>query len=870
LLLDSETVSIKVVRTNHKNNGSARNIVNALWEFAIMIKLILAASPVLAVLSSTLPAFAQAAPEEEQSGISDIVVTAQRRNESVQDVPIAITALSSDDLTERGITNTLGLGSFVPNLLAFNNTGLGSANGYYLRGLGNTESIATFDPPVGTYVDDIYLSRQNANNLSFFDVDRIEVLRGPQGTLFGRNTTGGAINVIMKDPGDTLGGFAEVGYGRFDKTLARASIDIPLAPTFGVKISGFWQNDKGYVKNVTTGDRLNDDDGWGVRLGIKGQLSDKATWRGSFAHIVSNGENILNFECNPASPSDCDGRFATTGLPEGRRISPSVFAPLAISGRKANFGNGNYTQNNIVTSNLGYEFSEAFNLNIITGFVNLRQQFALDFFDGRGGPSISTPNPAVRGFARGGFTIINDGKHDQITQELKASGTLASGLIDYVAGAYFFRETNTTDFADTFTLFFPGLPGNQLPLLLADRTLKNRTTAKAGYVQADFNISEQFKVTAGVRYTDERKHFTITDNRAVCRTGPLATSCIDNLNMVVLPPVVPARASIPTNQATKLWTPRFALNFKPSNDLLFFASATRGFKSGGWNARGTAASELLPFGPEKVWSYEAGVKSDLFDRRVRANLTVYYQDTSDLQTPSAFVRANGTLAFITRNFADYVNKGAELELTFQPVDNLNLYFNAGYQDDKYKIDANAPAIDAFGVRSVAAQQALCLASLAAGNIAGGPNTTNCGAGIVAPDGSIATPVRTPKWTLAMGGSYKAELGGSGWSVTPSINASYASRSETGTSEVNIFSGSVTGTNGTFPANLTSGDFIVGSRGVAHWLFNAGLTLSAPDDRIQLSVNCTNCFGESFIQSSLANYSYLNRPSEWMVRAKYNF
>jgi iron complex outermembrane recepter protein len=840
-----------------------------------MVRKFLLASTILASLVTSPAAYAQDAEEEEdQSGIEEIIVTAQRRNEGVQDVPIAISAFSSDQMAAQGISNTLQLGQYVPNLFAINNTGLGSANGYYLRGLGNTESIATFDPPVGTYVDDIYLSRQNANNLSFLDVERVEVLRGPQGILFGRNTTGGAINVIMRDPSGEAGGYLEAGYGRYDRKLLRGSIDLPsIGDVMALKFSWFAQEDDGYVKNVTTGERINDDNGWGARLGIKIKLGENSTWRGSVAHLASNAENVLNFSCNPANPTDCSGRFATTGLREARFIDPSPFTGVNITGRKRNFGLGNRTQNTIATSNFEFGLSDDLTLNMITGVVNLDQQFALDFFDGRGGPSISAPNPTVFGFPRGGFSIVNDGTHNQFTQEFKLAGTV--GQLDFVGGVFYINEKNTTNFADVFslpTLPFPpftAVPGG-FGLLLADRTLRNKTEAWAGYLQADFNLSEQFKITAGIRYTDETKTFGMSDNRASCRDGTVEATCVETVNLVINPPVVPTAVRIPTKQSAKLWTPRFALNFKPNDDLLFFASATRGFKSGGWNARGTAASELLPFGPEKVWSYEAGIKSDLFDRRVRANLTVYFQDTSDLQTPSAFVRANGTLAFITRNFADYQNKGAELELTFQPVDDFNLYFNVGYQDDKYKIDRNAPALDAFGVRGVAAQQALCLAELAAGRVPGGPNTANCGAGIIAPDGSIATPVRTPTWTLAFGGSYKMPLSESGWSVTPSINFSYAGKSDTGTSEVTIRTGSATGTNGTFPANLLAGDFIAGSFSAAHWLANAGLTLKAPDDVWSIGIECSNCLNEEYVQSSLANYSYLNRPMEWMIRAKYNF
>ncbi|WP_282073013.1 TonB-dependent receptor domain-containing protein, partial [Janibacter hoylei] len=166
----------------------------------------------------------------------------------------------------------------------------------------------------------------------------------------------------------------------------------------------------------------------------------------------------------------------------------------------------------------------------------------------------------------------------------------------------------------------------------------------------------------GIRYTDETKKFSISDNRASCNDGTIEVTCVSDQNLIAL-----NGQPIPQEQQIKIWTPRFAINYAPSDDLLFFASATRGFKSGGWNARGTAAGELLPFSPEKAWNYEVGVKSELFDNRLRINLAAYYLDVSGLQTPSAFTRANGTLAFITRNFADYENKGIELEINAVPV-----------------------------------------------------------------------------------------------------------------------------------------------------------------------------------------------------------
>jgi len=802
------------------------------------------------------------APSEEadptQSGrIEDILVTAQRRSENIQDVPIAISAFSADQLQAQGVTNTLQLGQYVPNLVAQTNTGIGSANAYFLRGLGNTESIATFDPPVGTYVDDIYLSRQNANNLSFFDVERIEVLRGPQGTLFGRNTTGGAINVILREPGEVFGGFAELGYGSFNRVMGRLSVDLPITSGLAIKLSGYYQDDEGYARNVTTGERVNDDDGWGARIGVRAELSDNINWVASYAHIVNQGENLVNFECNPAAPSECDGRYVTTGLRQ--RPDGSIFRPIGVQGRKADLPLGQESATNLITSNFEVGLGEDFTLNLITGYVHIDQQFALDFFDGRGGPSIANPIPPVRGFARGGFDIINDGQHAQFTQEIKLNGSLFDDRVKFVAGLFYIDENNVTDFADTFTL------SPALSIVLADRIVRNTTSSIAGYVQADFRVTDALTLTAGIRYTDETKTFAITDNRLSCNDGSVETTCLDTRNLRAANGAV-----IPDEQTARLWTPRFAASYRPNDDLLLFASATRGFKSGGWNARSTAPSQLLPFDPEVVWSYEAGFKSDWFDRRLRLNVTAFHLDVEDLQTISGLINpTTGAIVFLNRNFAGYRNRGVEVELSVNPIPGLSLFANGGYQDDEYVIDLDTPAFDEFGVQSVPAQQAACLAALAAGRVPGGPNTAACAAGIVTATGAIATPVRTPDFTFALGASYEAQLGG-GLRLIPSVNASYRGDQEVATSNFTIFSGAITGTNGTFPANPNGGDVIVGSRTDAAWLVNASLTFAGRDDKWRLSIECSNCFDESFFQNALANYSYLNPPATWMARARLNF
>ncbi len=825
------------------------------------MRIALVATTALISTLAAMPAVAQEVAETS-GGIEDIVVTAQRRAERVQDVPIAISAFSADQMQARGVTNALDIAAFVPNLIAQNNTGLGSANSYYLRGLGSSDSIATFDTPVGTYVDDIYLSRQNANNLSMFDVERVEVLRGPQGTLFGRNTTGGAISMIMRKPGDEFGGYAEVGYGRYNKKIVRGSVDLPVADTLGVKVSAYYQDDDGFAKNVTTGERLNDSDGWGVRLGVRGDILPTVRWNGSFMHVVSLQDNILNFDCNPANPTECGGRYVTTGFREGGGMSQ--FAPLVISGRKAQYGQGAWTTSDLIVSNLAVDIADGHTLTFITGFLDTSSQYAYDYYDGRSGPTITTPMPPVRGYARGGFVIANDSTHQQFTQEVKLNGSLGGGFVDYVAGLYYFDEQNESDFADIFTL------SPTTSLLLADRVLSNGTEAWAGYAQADFNLTNTIKLTAGIRYTDETKTLGIFDNRPQCNDGTIEATCLDNQNLIS-----PTGLAIPRSQTTKMWTPRFAANFKPTDDVLLFASATKGFKSGGWNARATSATQFLPFGPEKVWSYEAGIKSDWFDNRVRANITGFWMEVEDLQVLAGLLTPAGTLSFLTRNFADYQNKGIEAEFVFVPVDGLNLYANIGYQKDKYKVPGGQPDYDQYGIQSVNAQQAECQAALALGQIPGGasgstyPRVTACASGIVGADGTINTPVRTPDWTISAGASYDIPLGS--LSLVPSVNASYRGKQETSISNLSIWSDPVSGSNGSFAGNLFGdGEFITGSYSKAAVFVNASITLNGPESRWSLSAECTNCFDEASINSALSNYSYINAPMSWTVRARYNF
>ena len=741
------------------------------------------------------PSFAQ---------IEEVVVTAQRREQSLQDVPLALTVLDEEALSARQIDEPLDIIHYIPNLTGFNNTGLGTANGYYLRGLGNTESIATFDPPVGTYVDNIYVARQNGNNLAFFDVERVEVVRGPQGTLFGRNTTGGAVLVHMRKPSEERRFFLEAGGGDFGRWFGRASADLPLSERALSKLSAFYITEDGYVQSRATGQTFNGQETWGIRGDLRLLPAEEVLWDLSFEVGRDDNLNMLNSFGNLSAfqrPQDngitrnTDSRFSRVAIRASR--SDGSLEQLSRSE-----GLGNVLESWAVSSNLSWR-SDLGALELITAYRSLNQKFIIDFFDGTG--------------PLGGFTIANDGDHTQFSQEVKLTNSLLDDRLELVAGLFYFDEGNDTDFTDTFGNF-----------LLADRRMQNDLFSVAIYAQGDMRFSDQLTLTLGGRWTKEEKTLDFQDFKpSATGFGPHP-----DFPVVNIAPAAPGSElttgnlqalGIKTQLNESIFTPRVAVQYRLNDDLMAFASYTEGFKSGGWNARGTAAAELLPFDPERVNTWEFGFRSDWWERRLRANLTVFFMEANDFQTPAAFTRPNGSIAFITQNFADLENDGAELDLTLAPNDSLSLYASLGIQD---AVQKPGPAIQA--------QIERCLAGDA--GVAGrGIVTSNCEA---------APPTRSPDFTLTLGASYRLAIPALNGQLTGSINYRQAS-------DMNVVTSG--GPNGS-----------TGRTG----LLNAGLTLSMRE-KLRFTLECENCNNELIQQSVLAGTYYYNEPRRVSFRARWD-
>lgn len=725
-------------------------------------------------------------------GLEEITVTAQRREQSLQDVPIAVTAFTAEQLAQRQIFDTYDLVRNIPNLTGNANVGVGTSSSLYIRGLGNGESIATFDLPVGTYVDDVYISRQNHNNFSLFDVDRIEVLRGPQGTLFGRNTTGGAINITMKKPSVKGGGYFEAGAGRFGLVTMRGSVDLPLSDNFLTKFSIYKIQDDGYATQLSTGIKFNDRDATGVRADLRFLPSDVLTIDLVSEYVTDQDTNFLNL-------LDVNGnRVINNKLQQYTLVGTFV-------GAKASFEPGNVAKTHANTLNVNWDLSETLSLSSITGYRRTAHNFLVD--SGGDLPRVST----TRGFT----PLDNAGDHKQVSQEFKLNGSAAGDAVTWVAGVYYMKEDNVTDFANASTSTVTGVFS-----VTADRTMKNGLKAYAVYAQADYKLTDRLTATAGVRYTDEKKNFAIERN-------PGAQG-------VLLSTALISAAGIPLELQQKLVTPRFALQYDISNDVMVFASATRGFKSGGWPARATANNAFIPFLPEKVWSYEIGTRADLFDNRLRLNLTSFHAITDDVQIP-ARIDVNGLQISTTTNPADLRNSGLELDATWIPIEGLNITAGVGIQDAKY-INISQRVLD---------QAAACKSSPTALY----QGVAACAANFVDMFGNIAVPVRSPDYTLSLSASYKLALGNV--VLTPNVGLNKSDAYAIGTT------GTPQSTNGTWSPTQS--------------YINGGLMLELADaPGFSLTVDCRNCQDKAYPTSALGVFQFLDRPGSWSARMRYRF
>jgi len=620
-----------------------------------------------------------ALPDQSELALDEIVVTARRRSESLQSTPVAVTALTSDALQARGVQSVDAVSQFVPNL-QFDGAAALSGGAYnatiFIRGIGQNDFAIFSEPGVAMYVDGVYLGRSIGGIMDAVDLERVEVLRGPQGTLFGRNTIGGAVNILTRQPTSEFGGEVSVTGGRFDRLDAKGILNLPLSETLLTRWLVASINRDGYAHRLTDGRDLGDKDSLIGRA--------QALWKASDAVNVSLVVDGTRARQNSAPLTLVD--VAPAGFPF-LNIYNAVVAPTFTDIAAPNGAHA--VNRSFVTGDIDTTWAGGLSVNDLdTKGAALTVDWDLGDLSLK---SISAYRELQALFARDGDgtpymfrETINDDDQDQFSQELQLSGLSFSERMNWLLGAYYFHEQATEigkanlavgafdalEALPASRTFPPGPParfggaGNPANIGVDVEVglfteVKNQSYALFG--QSSFKLSERWSVTGGLRWTRDDKEMQLIHQRLGSGTyvAPPGTVLEDNWSEI---------------------TPKIGVELQANRDAMIYASFANGFKSGGFNGRPLigSAAELLPYDPEKVNTYELGAKTTWLDGRLVLNAAAFFNQYRDMQ-----LSINATPQNFVRNAGRAESKGAELELVARLARGLDFNFSTGYLDAKY-------------------------------------------------------------------------------------------------------------------------------------------------------------------------------------------
>jgi iron complex outermembrane recepter protein len=571
--------------------------------------------------------------------LDEIVVTSQRVEQKIQDVPIAVTALSGDEMLRKGVTNIANLQMSVPNFnVSASPVGGDGGAQIFVRGVGQLDYTATQEPDVPIYVDGVYVARPVGAVFDFVDVDRVEVLRGPQGTLFGRNALGGAVQIVTQAPTDTFGGYAQVTAGNFGRRDVDGAVNLPLAEDLALRVTGSSRSDDGYTTSVVTGQRGNDynnetvraqlrwhPDGWNILVRVD-----------DVKHQSHSGLQTLTQVTNTPTLAAYNSMLAAQGLPQITAALVPTDPYHTVSG----FEPPDQSEEKSGSLEITHDFA-AFSLKSISAY---RKLDAISGFDFTG-----TPYPYL--------TEQTTTHETEFTQELQLYGKTLEDKLSWIAGAYLFHEVNhqpqqvIIDQDVTRTgpgeFDFAALQGTGIEELTA---LDQTSDSYALYGQASYEVLPKLNATLGLRASWDYK-----------RLGSSAGAG-DYTNVR------------PYGFQSDTWdqvTPKFGLDYKIVDNVMAYASASEGYRAGGFDGHATASVLPNAYGAEKLWDYEGGIKSDLFDHRLRVNFGGFYYDYKNYQA-SYNALINGVIGVIVDNVAAVRMYGAELETRMRVTEQLEL------------------------------------------------------------------------------------------------------------------------------------------------------------------------------------------------------
>ena len=595
--------------------------------------------------------------------LEEVVVTAQKREQSLQDVSVSVTAFDGESLNRLGITNTSEVFAAVPNAIIHLETNAPTIN---IRGVRLNDYGDGNESPISLYVDEIYHSTLGAMDSGLFDVERVEVLRGPQGTLFGRNSTGGLIHVVSRKPTEEFEASGSAQYGSYDERILEGAVSGPLSDKIRGRIAAKYQEDDGWQENLATG---RDDFGSTDSLAFRGMLDVDFT--GNLNALFSVHHSDL--ERNVAQPNSFGGLeptapFIPLVIP-GIGTIPGVFIPNkcptanALAGQCLNgwsFALEGDTKSDVFRSNLEempydskstggsvkliWNLGNAMELVSITGYEYYDRSVEWD----------------LDGSTAQALRVIYASETDQWTQEIHLSG--ATDKLNWIIGGFYLTDQKD----NLFTI--PELIAQDMTTLGRNSIADLDTESWAVFGQADFSLTEQITLVGGLRYTDETKKLNITDSL----TAPNFT---DNEKL---------------SAGNVTW--KAGIEWRPTEEHMLYFNATRGFKSGTFNTTLVVQGTSAPVAEETVTTYEAGFKGDFLDGVLRTSGAIFYSDYENVQSVNDFIQNNLPVNLLI-NVPSADIYGAELEATITPSDYFQLIFSIGLLDT----EINAPGLSFMGV-----------------------------------------------------------------------------------------------------------------------------------------------------------------------------
>jgi iron complex outermembrane recepter protein len=668
--------------------------------------------------------------ETEAEAIESILVTARRRAENLQDTPVAVTALSAAALERQQIVNTTDLDKVAPNIQFHSYgtlTGNNSAAQVFVRGIGQTDATPAVDPGVGVYIDDVYMGRAVGAAMEFRDIASVQILRGPQGTLFGRNTIGGAVLLTTNEPGTDAGNSVRVGLGEDNLREAFGAFDVPLGGDFSARLAlGLRQRD-GYVTRVSDGKDLGDEDMRTGQLALRWKPSEAftLTLRGDYTKEDENGSPFV-FRAMNEGATFVGAASIAAGCPDilDPFPPPLLVGPLADPrcGNDAQalgeFRNGGTYAASSTLENVGTSLVMNWNVTEILSLKSITSDRSLEWTGTR--DADNTP-----------LLILHtnySSKSDQFSQELQA--VIDSERVDGVVGAYYFDE-------DSFDrLLVPlGNPGTSYDT----QRVSMDTEARAAFTEWTFKFTDAFSATAGVRYTKETKGlqsimFNVAPASAAEPAAPTALCPFAGA-----PPTQTGCLFLTTNRFEREFsatTKSASVQYRFNDSAMTYLSWSEGFKSGGFNQRYNAAppgNAPISFGAETAESFELGLKLDPTET-LRINLAAFTTDYDDIQMTYRL----GVVPLLFNAGVASID-GAEMELEYVPNENFRLDATLGYLDAKFDSITPPPPF--------------------------GPVTPTATA-------TLASRLPfTPEWQGHLGMSYTFHPG-SNWSLTPRVDVSY--------------------------------------------------------------------------------------------------